>query len=82
MGKVMMTLTGQVEVGPKELAQAFCDLNDEQQADFFEAVGGIADGWSGTMQFFMVGRHMKTCECVTQSGIRVIEEIHDGLTTD
>lgn len=33
---------------PSELAELFCDLHDDQQAQFFDAVGAIAAGWPGT----------------------------------
>lgn len=68
------------------LAEQFCQLTDEQQADFFEAVGRIMEGWprdarhwGPEWQRFAIGRHMRDCTCVSDVGRRVIEDIFNGM---
>ena len=41
------TTTIDVEITPKELAAAFCEMLDDQQAEFFAEVWQIARGWPG-----------------------------------
>lgn len=35
------------DLAPKEVAEIFCDLDGDQQAEFFACVWDIAKGWSG-----------------------------------
>ncbi len=65
---------------PAQLAELFCQLVDDDQAQFFVEVGKIAAGWTcATMQWHRVGRHLRDCECSTVDGRAVIEEIADGM---
>jgi hypothetical protein len=36
-----------VELTPRMLAEAFCDMDDEQQAEFFAHCKEISSGWEG-----------------------------------
>ena len=60
------------------LASQFCQLDDEEQADFFEAVGRIMETWGhgkAANQAYYIGRHMSKCECVTHIGRDWVREV-------
>lgn len=75
------------EIGTVEaLAEQFCELDDDSQAQFFEAVGRIMERWvdeprsyGPSWQRFAIGRHLRTCACITSVGRRVIEEIYEAM---
>lgn len=73
-----------VELTPEVLARAFCDMNDEEQADFFIHAAAIAAKWSDPAQhqWMMVGIHLKTCECSTFGAREMIRNLADGLDGD
>ena len=77
-----MKLTVDLALSPAELAASFCDLNDEEQAQFFIDVARIAQGWKGvyrSMQWFSVGRHLRDCSCSTYEARDMVKEIAGGL---
>ena len=75
--KLQVDLTLSVE----QLAQAFCELDDERQAQFFVEVGKIAETWDGSTfpQWLLVGRHLKECECSTDKAREIVLDIADGV---
>ena len=79
--KEQVKIQANVKLTPDQLAEAFCELTDDQMALFFEAVGGIAKTWDhgGSMQWYNTGQHMKTCACVTFEGRNVIETIYEVM---
>lgn len=67
---------------PAELAEAFCDMNDEQQAQFFIDVAEIGRSFRGLgagYQWWLVGKHLKTCACSTEDARDLILEIAKGI---
>jgi len=77
-----MKLTVNVKLTPAELAAAFCELDDEAQAQFFIDAARIAETWGGAgpaMQWFTVGRHLKTCACSTYEARAMVREIADAI---
>lgn len=65
----------------RELAEAFCDLNDEDQAQVLIEAAKIASEWptNNGMQWFYVGRHLKNCECSTEEARDLVRDIAHGL---
>ncbi len=66
------------DLTPAELAERFCDMNGEQQASFFSAVGRIARTWPGAgmcVQACAISKELDT------QGRYVIERLadHAGL---
>lgn len=77
-----MKLGIDIALTPAQVAEAFCDLNDEDQAQVFVEIAKIASAWPGGVtgtQFFMVGRHLRDCECSTEEARDVVREIASGL---
>lgn len=62
-------------------ADWFCELNDEQQADFFIEVARRSSRWvrDHTNQWWLVGRHLGTCDCSTEEARDMVKALHDGL---
>lgn len=82
-----MNISLELALTAEQVAKAFCELNDEAQADFFEHVGKIAETWrtqGGTpyMQWWYVGRHMRNCACVTDLGRGVVFEIANAARSE
>jgi hypothetical protein len=71
-------LTVEVKLTPVEIAEAFCEMDDEAQAQFFVEAARIAETWTGVgrcMQWFYVGKHLKTCACSTYEARDMVKEI-------
>lgn len=76
-----MKLTVDVALTPAQLAEAFCDMNDEDQAQFFIEVAALAEKWpdrSG-MQWILVGRHLRECGCSTDQARELVRTIVEGM---
>lgn len=74
----------EIAVTPRMLAEAFCDMNDEEQAQVFIEIAAIATAtWPGGiygMQLYLVGRHLRDCSCSTIEARDIIGEIASGLS--
>ena len=70
-----------IEVNPRLLAEIFCDMDDESQAQFFIEVAAIARTWKNTnvAQWFQVGAHLRKCECSTDDARDLILDIARGV---
>ena len=76
-----MKLEVEIKLTPRQLAEAFCDLDDEQQADFFIEAARIAASWrdGAVMQWWYVGRHLRTCTCSTEEAREMVRELASAL---
>lgn len=78
-----MKLTVDATLTPDILAQAFCEMNDEAQAQFFIEVANIAATWKSEFgpgqQWFMVGRHLRDCGCSNEAARQVVTAIAEGI---
>lgn len=70
---------------PTALAELFCALDDDNQAQFFAEVARIMDTWNGqpdsygsSWQIHAIAEHMKTCTCAG-GGARWVEELAECL---
>ncbi len=77
-----MKLENDIALTPKQLADAFCRMNDEEQAQFFIEAAEIAKTWDGGMgsdwQWFSVGRHLPRCACSTDEARALVKSIAEG----
>jgi len=73
---------------PMELAESFCAMDDEQQAQFFIECARIMSKWSGDgrsiylgpdWQMQQVGNHLRTCGCSTAEARDMVRAIAVGL---
>lgn len=64
---------------PCELAAAFLELSDDAQAEFFVAVGKLANEWKTgrSHQFWAIGRHLRECPNGAD-GLELVKLIADG----
>lgn len=76
-----MTFTVDIKLTPRQVAEAFAELDDEGMADVFIQVAEISKAWPhrGQMQWHMVGRHLKTCSCSTYEAREMVSDIAEGL---
>lgn len=81
-GKI--TRTVEVELTPIDLATAFCEMGDEEQAQFFIECAVISRRWESpiarAMQFYEVGKHLRSCACSTEDARDMIRDIEIGMS--
>ena len=86
---VQVHMTMDVPLDVELIAQAFCAMDDEQQAQFFIECAKIAGAWrasdSSTLgawyQWNLVGAHLRTCECSTDEARQMIQHIAEGIAS-
>lgn len=82
MHKVKVTTTTEIEVDLALLAEAFCGLDDDGQAQFFVEVAKRFNAWGpgkADQQCWYIGGHLRNCECSTSEARDLIESIHGGM---
>lgn len=74
---------------PQGVAELFCSLDDDAQAQVFVHIGRIMDGWprgycgvAKHTQCYSIGNHLRTCTCSTESAREVVRLIYDAMQTD
>jgi hypothetical protein len=77
-----MKLAIDVELTPAQVAEAFCSLNDERQAEFFIECARIASTWGDPAfsQWRAVGRHLRDCTCSNDAARELVLDIASPLT--
>jgi hypothetical protein len=75
-------VTVEVKLTPAQLAEVFCEWDDEKQAQFFIEAANIAGTWEGggaAVQFRLVGRHLVTCACSSEGARDVVRDLAAGI---
>ena len=62
------------------LAQAFADMNDDEQTQFFVKVAEIAKTWDNKWggaqsQWINIGGHLRNCQCSSDAARDMIRDI-------
>jgi len=88
-GEGEIELTVKVQLTPRQIAEAFCSLYDEGQAQFFIECAAIAKGWDrngvttgGDSQWLAAGGHLRTCKCSTPEAREMIASISYAANRD
>jgi hypothetical protein len=80
---VKLQLTATVDLSVVVLAEAFAQLDDEAQAQFFIEVARLAESWRTPLgpgyQWYSVGKHLRDCSCATEEARDLVREIASGL---
>jgi hypothetical protein len=74
--------TVEVKLTPAQLAEEWCALNDEDQAQFFIEAARLMASWgpgARSTQMYQVGKHLLTCECSSDAARSVVQEIAGGI---
>lgn len=76
-----MSVTVSVELSVEQIAAAFAELNDDEQARVIVEVARIAGSWTNTNldQWYAVGRHLRTCSCSSEDARELVRRIALGL---
>jgi hypothetical protein len=71
---------------PQQLAECFCEMYDEEQAQFFIEVAAIAKTWEEGRspclwvdQWELVGKHLRTCSCSTDEARDLVISLARGV---
>lgn len=65
--------TIEVNPTPRELASEFCNMVDEDQAEFFNHIARIVDGWDHDFVFQL--QSLTDCGKLTEGGRGIMENI-------
>lgn len=71
-----------IELSVGQLAMAFSELSDDDQAQFIIEVARIAESWpagGNVHQWIAVGVHLRQCECSTPEARRLVKDIALGV---
>ena len=67
----------------KALAVAFCSMDDDHQAKFFQEVGKAFSQWrtyKAGSQIMYIGRHLATCDCIGEEGRAFVRDLAKFMT--
>ncbi len=83
---VEIEIKTRIRLSIETAAQWFASLDDDAQARFFVAVCEEAKKWprgKGNMgpshQWWLIGSHLRNCECSSEAARDMIRDMHDGL---
>lgn len=77
-----MKVEVEIKLTPLRLAEAFCEMNDEDQAQFFIEAARVCRTWAAGgpgMQWWMVGKHLATYACSTEEARDLIRDVVAGM---
>ncbi|HXF89538.1 MAG TPA: hypothetical protein VNK48_14375 [Xanthobacteraceae bacterium] len=85
--EVEIEIKTKVRLSIELAAQWFASLDDDAQARFFVAVCEAAERWprdkgvnfGPAHQWWLVGRHLKDCECSSEAARDMVRQMYDGL---
>ena len=66
-----------------DIAQAFCKMDDDAQAQFFVRVAARMHAWkragAADTQAHFIGKHLATCECSTHEARELVFGIAESI---
>ena len=78
-----MKLTVDLELTPAQLAFAFSEMSDEQQAQFFIDVALLVRAWpdpiARQLQAMEIGKHLAECSCSNEDARTFVRDIVEGM---
>ena len=78
-----MKLTVDMTLTPRQLAEVWCEMNDEDQAQFFIEAAAIIRTWPDIMgrqlQAMEVGKHLAECSCSNDDARELVRDIVAGM---
>jgi hypothetical protein len=76
-----MILSHTVTLTPAEVAEAFLELNDDDEAQVFIEIARLTKDWPmrGAMQWRAIGQHLRDCVCSNDLARDVVLGISDGM---
>jgi hypothetical protein len=81
--RVPVTVTTEIDLTIETAASWFANMSDEEQADFFVEVAKAALKWKcqghWATQFWLVGRHLRDCECSTDDARELVRNLASGM---
>ena len=75
-----MILQHSVQLTPAEVAEAFLELSDDDEAQVFIEIARLTKDWPhrGAIQWQAVGRHLRDCACSSDAARDVVTGIAEG----
>lgn len=85
--EVEIEITTKVRLSIELAAQWFAGLTDDEQAQFFVEVCKEAEKWprgkgvnfGPSHQWWLIGSHLRNCECSSDAAREMVRSMHDGL---
>ena len=80
---IKLTRAMDIYLSAADIAEVFCELDDDAQAQFFVHVARIMGAWpepgAATMQPYFIGKHLATCECGTEGARQFIRDVAEAM---
>jgi len=80
-----MKISVDLKLAPIQLAEIFCEMSDEEQAQFFIETSRLVKEWNDIarhLQWLEVGKHLRECECSTDEARELVKDIYQGIVGD
>lgn len=78
-----MKLSVDLALTPAQLAYAFSEMSDEEQAQFFIDVALLVRAWpdpiARQLQAMEIGKHLRECSCSNDDARQFVRDIVDGM---
>ena len=77
-----MKIEVDIKITPQQLAELFCEMNDDEQTRFFGDVAHIMSGWKPherELQIEFIGSHLVDCECGGAGARELIKGIYRSM---
>lgn len=75
MAKITKDLELELNLDYGEIAELFCELNEEEQACFFNTLAELTEEWEHP--FCMQLQHITDCKILTPEGRAIMKQIGD-----
>lgn len=73
MSLYKFTQEAEIEITAKDIANLFCDLDNEQQAEFFNQISENVSKWDHAFCFQL--QEVLSCKKLTDAGKKIMSEI-------
>ncbi len=84
---VPLEKTVKMEFSVQEIAQLWCKMGDDGQAQFFVEAAKIMKSWKGCMlgdpmvaQCLFIGEHLAECSCISEDARELVSVIYERMT--
>ncbi len=75
-----------MEFTVREIAELWCAMSDDGQAQFFEEAAKVMRAWespgASAMQPLYIGHHLRDCGCISDDARELVADIYRHMTGD
>ena len=78
-----MKIEADIDLTSRQLAEAFCEMNDDEQTRCFGDVAAVMETWAPhkrLLQVSFIGSHLVDCDCGGERARELITGIYEAMT--